>query len=158
MRRAFAIALLVGFLAAGLPATQRAASQGLAAGASPIQIWQQHSQGLSTNAALAFYRVRHANRPYQVMTATRAPRYSTSVPMRTHANYNVTTLYRRPYYAIPAVGYAAPPVVDPPLEPAFSAKPFAQVRHAPNAIDRYWPLLMERREDPNTGLVIWQLP
>ncbi len=37
-------------------------------------------------------------------------------------------------------------------------KPFADVEPQPNALQRYWPLLLEGREDPNTGLIIWSLP
>ncbi len=37
-------------------------------------------------------------------------------------------------------------------------KPFANLERPPTAIERYWPLLLEGRQDPETGLIIWQLP
>lgn len=37
-------------------------------------------------------------------------------------------------------------------------KPFANVQPEPSGLQRYWPLLLEGREDPNTGLIIWTLP
>ena len=37
-------------------------------------------------------------------------------------------------------------------------KPFANVQHPRNAVERYWPLLLEGREDPHTGVIIWSLP
>jgi hypothetical protein len=32
------------------------------------------------------------------------------------------------------------------------------MRPAPTAFERYWPLLLEGREDPETGVVIWSIP
>ena len=49
-----------------------------------------------------------------------------------------------PYF--PAPTYQAP------------VKPFANVRPAPSSFERYWPLLLEPRENPRTGRVIWTLP
>ena len=37
-------------------------------------------------------------------------------------------------------------------------KPFANVQHPRNAVERYWPLLLEGRENPHTGVIIWSLP
>jgi hypothetical protein len=39
-----------------------------------------------------------------------------------------------------------------------TGKPFSNVRPAPTAFERYWPLLLEGREDPKTGVVIWYIP
>ncbi len=37
-------------------------------------------------------------------------------------------------------------------------KPFADLERPPSGLESYWPLLLEGREDPNTGLIIWTLP
>ncbi len=37
-------------------------------------------------------------------------------------------------------------------------KPFVNIKQPATALDRYWPLLLEGRQDPNTGLIIWRLP
>jgi len=37
-------------------------------------------------------------------------------------------------------------------------KPFANLERPPTGFERYWPLLLEGRQDPNTGLIIWSLP
>ncbi len=37
-------------------------------------------------------------------------------------------------------------------------KPFAEIERLPTGLQRYWPLLLEGRENPNTGLIIWSLP
>ncbi len=37
-------------------------------------------------------------------------------------------------------------------------KPFANLERQPSGLESYWPLLLEGREDPNTGLIIWTLP
>ena len=37
-------------------------------------------------------------------------------------------------------------------------KPFSNVNRGPSGIQSYWPLLLEGRQDPNTGLIIWTLP
>lgn len=37
-------------------------------------------------------------------------------------------------------------------------KPFADIEQPLTGLQRYWPLLLEGREDPNTGLIIWSFP
>ncbi|MEM8944537.1 MAG: hypothetical protein AAGD11_05075 [Planctomycetota bacterium] len=37
-------------------------------------------------------------------------------------------------------------------------KPFSDLERPPSGLQSYWPLLLEGREDPNTGLIIWTLP
>lgn len=37
-------------------------------------------------------------------------------------------------------------------------KPFADLERPASGLQSYWPLLLEGREDPNTGLIIWTLP
>jgi len=37
-------------------------------------------------------------------------------------------------------------------------KPFANLERPATGLQRYWPLLLEGREDPNTGLIHWSLP
>lgn len=158
MRCRSLILLMVGLAAAW--ATVPAAAQRSQRGGSPLIDWREQSQGMSTNAALAFYRVRNTNRTYPSQSVSAPQGLSpVSQPIATAPPYYRGNTYQpRPYFAIPAVGYAAPPAPGPPAGAGFQTKPFAQVRPTPNAIDRYWPLLMERREDPNTGLIIWQLP
>lgn len=37
-------------------------------------------------------------------------------------------------------------------------KPFANLDRGPSGLESYWPWLLEGRQDPNTGLIIWSLP
>jgi len=37
-------------------------------------------------------------------------------------------------------------------------KPFEGLQPAPTAFDRYWPLLLEGQQNPNTGFIIWRFP
>jgi hypothetical protein len=103
-----------------------------------MQVWNQTSQGMSTNAALAFYRVQNVGRP--TMQTPGWPRYSQTPAV---TSYPMPTTTARAYY----------PSTVTPVE-----KPFAYVRPPATAFDRYWPFLMEAREDPDTGLIIWTLP
>ena len=105
--------------------------------------------GSSSNAGLAFHRLRSAG--HRQLPAT--PRWKQPLASR-------GTIYSAPYYAI-TTPWAIPNLRSDPY-PAVSSpstrKPFAGARPAPTAVDRYWPLLFEAREDPKTGLVIWSLP
>ena len=70
------------------------------------------------------------------------------------------TIYSAPYFAI-TTPWAIPDIRSDPYPAAVrpgNRKPFAGARPASTAVDRYWPLLMEAREDPKTGLIIWRLP
>ena len=37
-------------------------------------------------------------------------------------------------------------------------KPFADLERPASGLQSYWPFLLEGRQDPNTGLIIWSLP
>ena len=37
-------------------------------------------------------------------------------------------------------------------------KPFEGLQPPPSAFDRYWPLLLEGQQNPETGYIIWRLP
>ena len=152
------VLMLLGSLATSLSVAAGAVAQGLPAAASPLQSWRHHSQGMSTNAALAFYRVYDPSRPTALQQPPIVRRHPPRATAQSPTTYADSRYYRRAYYSIPLVGYHAPPVVSAPAEPGFQAKPFAHASPPPNAIDRYWPLLMQRRKDPETGLIIWELP
>lgn len=104
-----------------------------------MQVWNQTSQGMSSNAALAFYRVQNVGRPARQQSAW--PQYSRTPTVSVHPTSPVVanTYYPTP----PAAQYE---------------KPFASVRPPGTAFDRYWPYLLEGYEDPETGYVIWTLP
>ena len=135
--------ILIGLAAESIQA------QGVSSAASSMHAWRSTSRGMSTNAALAFYRVQNVGHPRQgnlgSLPAVRAPG---------------TTIYSAPYYAITTHRRVTTPTTNyyPNVSPRDDAKPFSEIRPAPTAIDRYWPLLLEAREDRNTGLVIWTLP
>ena len=143
------ILLMTGLLAAPLAAPTGARAQGDSSALTSMRAWRHTSQGLSPNAALAFYRLRNAGLPKQ---QTRVRYRRPDLPN--------STIYSAPYYAITT--HRAVPVPRSNPYPTGSTprprKPFAGVHPAPTAVDRYWPLLLEAREDPKTGLVIWKLP
>ena len=128
-------------------------AQRINSAASSMQNWRRHSQGLSSSAALARYRIESLNQRVQQAKVRRHP-----------AGFLGSTIYSTPYYAItthrtipvPSTSYYPTTGVTPFETQA--EKPFADVRHRPNAVQRYWPYMLEAREDPTTGLVIWRLP
>jgi len=65
-------------------------------------------------------------------------------------------------YAPPATTSVASRQQAPTFYPGVSRlppeKPFENIAPQPNAFQRYWPLLLEGREDRNTGVIIWRLP
>ena len=132
-------------------------AQGAKSTAQSLQAWQRHSsQELSSNAALARYRLDNLN---QRVARTRVRRYPAGFPG--------TTIYSAPYYAVtthrvvPDRLAGRNTLANPhyfPVDRTQTQKPFADIRYQPNAVQRYWPLLLEAREDPQTGLVIWRLP
>ncbi len=141
--------VLVGCSAAWWTAPIDLYAQGISSAATTMQTWRRTSQGLSSNAALALYRMQNVGHPSQSSFALRRP---TSLP--------ATTLYSTPYYAV-TTNRAIPgrPIsYYPTSNTQQTQKPFAGIRHPPNAFQRYWPYLLEAREDPHTGLVIWTLP
>jgi len=148
------LTILLGCLAVCWTAPVELHAQRTTSAATTMRTWQQASQGLSPNAALALYRMQNVGHPTQGASTLRRP-----------SPYPSTTLYSTPYYAVttwravpqrPTSYY--PTANNPSPDVPQTQKPFADVRTPPNAFQRYWPYLLEAREDPRTGLIIWQLP
>ena len=149
--------ILVGCCFVWTAASAQALAQVKGSAASSMQAWRRHSQGLSSNAALARYRIADLDRRAQQSYVRRHP-----------AGFPGTTLYSAPYYAItthrtiPDRSVGNYPSSNAHYFPAGDAtqtqKPFNNIRYQPNAVQRYWPYMLEAREDPKTGLVIWRLP
>ena len=141
--------LMAGFLNIWLTAPIDVHAQGVSSAATSLQAWRSTSQGLSSNAALAFYRVQNIGHPNQQNSVWRRQQF---VPN--------TTIYSAPYYAVTTHRSVTAPRSSyyPTSTSRQTQKPFSDVRPAPTAFERYWPLLLEAREDPQTGLVIWTLP
>jgi hypothetical protein len=129
---------LVGLLFGGESAAHAQAPSGHSA-AAPMQVWNRTSQGMSTNAALAFYRVQNVGRP--AMPPTAFPQYS-RVP--TVVTYPASPYTAHSYY--------------PSTASSQMQKPFSYVRPPATAYHRYWPYLMEGYENPETGYIIWTMP
>jgi hypothetical protein len=112
----------------------------------PIQHWRQTSQGMSSTAALAHYRLQNtAVRHQPIQAQLRDQRYTTP-----SSQY----LGPRPTPTGP-VGLGA---YHQPYRHNVSNKPFANVQQPQTAMERYWPLLLEGRQDTKSGLIIWSLP
>jgi hypothetical protein len=141
-------------------------AQGVSSAAITMQNWRRASQGLSPNAALARYRMQSLGHPAQRSLSQRHP-----------SGWHGTTLYSTPYYAVTThralptrtTSYYPSTRYSTSFSPSSSTssstagtpmiqKPFAEIRRPPNAIERYWPYMLEAREDPSTGVVIWRLP
>jgi hypothetical protein len=135
--------LLAGAVAACL-ASQNLYGQGLSNRSDAMQIWREAAMnGLSYNESLALYRLRQ----------------SATVPTPLHPRFQVgagATVYRPQQPT--RYGVAVTPSYPTTIARAPVGKPFANVRPAPTAFERYWPLMLEGREDPNTGIIIWSLP
>jgi len=106
----------------------------------PFETWKYTSQGMSTNSALAFYRLQSSGKP--VMGAP-SNRWQRSVPASRHQSVSNRRSISPYYSSVPSSTHR---------------KPFANIQPSPNAFERYWPLLLEAREDPETGIIIWSLP
>ena len=145
--------VLVGCCAAWGSAPIDALAQGASSAATSLHTWRRTSQGLSPNAALARYRMQNLGHSVPRSFALRQP-----------AIQPTTTLYSTPYYAItthrtiPARPTSYYPTTNSAATGSLTPKPFADLQRPPTAVQRYWPYLLEAREDPRTGLVIWQLP
>jgi hypothetical protein len=67
---------------------------------------------------------------------------------------------------VPAAAAPASPTAPRNFSPGYPSssytqrvgKPFENARPAPTAFERYWPLMLEGRQDPKTGVVIWYMP
>ncbi len=150
--------VLVGCGAAWGMAPVELFAQGVSSAATTMQAWRRSSQGLSPNAALARYRMQNLGHPAQRSLSLCHP-----------SGWPGTTLYSTPHYAVttsrtlPARPTSYYPTTNSLTTNSSTGtlqtqKPFADVRHPPNAVQRYWPYMLEAREDPTTGLVIWRLP
>lgn len=148
--------LALGF-AVGILSSASTAEAQISSPATTLHTWRQTSQGMSSNAALAFYRVRNVGYPNR--------QQGTGVPIALQNR----TLYSAPYYAItrrrgvaatiaPVAPVTAPALGVTTRQTGIVSKPFVNLERPANAVERYWPLLLEAREDRRTGLVIWSLP
>jgi hypothetical protein len=109
-----------------------------------VQIWREAAaRGLSYNESLALYRLRKNS----TVPTPLHPRF------RAGAGAGVYTPGRAAEY-----GAIAAPKYPTTIAGPRVGKPFENARPAPTAFERYWPLLLEGREDPKTGVIIWSLP
>ncbi len=144
------VALLLAGAVAACLASQRANGQGLPQKNDPVDVWRQSSQGMSSNAALAFYRLRNSS---GVPTPLH-PRFQVGSGAMVHVpGYTSRTGAYAPFSAQQTTPGQQTTVYRQP-----TGKPFENVRPAPTAFERYWPLMLEGRQDPKTGLIIWSLP
>ncbi|WP_168205064.1 hypothetical protein [Bythopirellula goksoeyrii] len=139
---------LIGILLAGTVAacllSQQLYGQSPAGGNDPLARWRATSPGMSTNAALAFYRLGGASpasnsrhpRFQPSTTATSQPAYYPSSPRGT---------------GLPATGYS------PSASRQAVSKPFEGLQPAPTAFDRYWPLMLRGEQDPKSGFIYWSI-
>ena len=165
MSKAWKTLLIMTCLTAGAATAPPVFAQGLLPGEQPMQSWREHSAGMSPNAALAFYRLRHTQQtpqqlqqPSSTTVQTTIQRFPPVTPRPRRTVQRVPTNYPRPIYAIPAAGFYVPHTRSTPVQPGFEEKPFANTALPPNAVDLYWPMLMQARKERDTGLIIWQLP
>lgn len=148
MRSVFRLSLSIGLVVAWGLHIQTADAQNIRSPATALQTWRNTGPGLSSNARLSMYRNQNVGYPNQ------------------YRAYGGQTLYSAPYYAITTHRSVPRAFVStstynrsiPVNTAGQTAKPFNNLRRPRNAVERYWPLLAEGREDPRTGLVIWQLP
>ncbi len=118
--------------------------QGLTFRPDAAQVWREAAaMGLSYNEALALSRLRtNATVPTPLHPRFRAGAGAGMVQPNSAVRQGVPLTP-----SVPTTTYG----------PALS-KPFSDVRPASTAFERYWPLLLEGREDPKTGVVIWYIP
>lgn len=110
----------------------------------PASIWRDAAmKGLSYNESLALYRLRQ----------------SSTVPTPLHPRFQAGAgagVYT------PDPGRAGQrsfvPNYPSNVYTQRVGKPFENAHPAPTAFERYWPLLLEGRQDPNTGVIIWYMP
>ncbi len=113
----------------------------------PANIWRDAAmKGLSYNESLALYRLRQ----------------SSTVPTPLHPRFQAGAGAGL-YTPNAAASNRSPQQSFVPRYPTnvYSqrvGKPFENARPAPTAFERYWPLMLEGREDPKTGVIIWYMP
>ena len=126
MRKMLPTYRAAGVLVAGLLALVPLCAFGQRSAGSPLPTWRQDSQGLSSNAALAFYRLRQTGPSHQRPTPRRFYRDSTATSALRAPSSAGT--YRYAPVATPGLGLAGQRSLRAPDERAFGAKPFAAVR------------------------------
>lgn len=139
-------AVLGGLFAAAVAAclmSQCAYGQPLAHRPDPRQVWREAAvRGLSYNESLALYRLRQqstAQAPLHPRFRAGAGTMAPTPPQSTRVAAGLPTF--------PSNAYTQR-----------AGKPFENVRPAPTAFERYWPLMLEGHENPKTGVIYWSLP
>lgn len=148
MRSVCLLSCACGAIAVGSVFVSSAEAQTIRSPAAAIQTWRNTAPGWSNNARLGFYRNQNVG------------------PANQFRLYGGRTLYSAPYYAVTTRRTVPRAFVSTATHnrnvvvnnAGQTAKPFTNLQRPPNAVERYWPLLVEAREDPRTGLVYWQLP
>ena len=112
-----------------------------------LPFWLPRQSGLSTAAT---YQLNSLGRHVQLNPATRFHLHRANGGLPIPPNQQIAP-------AAKATGQGAEKFY-PGVSRLPPQKPFANVRPEPTGLQRYWPLLLEGREDPNTGLIIWTLP
>ncbi|TWU28214.1 hypothetical protein [Bythopirellula polymerisocia] len=148
---------LIGLILAGSVAACFASpflyGQGSPPGNDPLAMWRETSPGLSSNAALAFYRLRSSSTAPSVLN----PRLQPGAKNQQSTGYYPSATRGRGQQGIASSSTGRPGYGLTPTRYA-TGKPFEGIRPAPTAFERYWPLLLEGRQDPHTGVIIWSLP
>ena len=127
---------------------QKPAPQQLPARGRPnLPFWLPHQSGLSSAAT---YQLNSLGRHIQLNPATRFHLHRANGGMPIETNQQVSSAA-----SAPDQGAAK---FYPGVSRLPTQKPFANVQPEPTGLQRYWPLLLEGREDPNTGLILWTLP
>ncbi len=138
--------ILAGAVAACL-ASQQVYGQRNAPANDPLAMWRKTSPGMSTNAALAFYRLQNSSPSPDKFH----PRFQAGARNNISSAYSPLT--RRNVNSSGLVGGYYPLSSRP-----ANSKPFENVRPAPTAFERYWRLLLVGQQDPETGIIVWSLP
>ncbi len=145
------IALLLAGAVAACLASQRVYGQGVSQQPDAVQVWREAAaRGLSYNESLALYRLRNSS----TVPTPLHPRFQAGAG----ANVYVPTATGRTAVSPFHTGMPASSGVPTTAYRQSVGKPFENIRHPPSAFERYWPLMLEGREDPKTGVIIWSLP
>ena len=138
------IAWLLAAAVAACFASQSVQGQNLPNRPDPRQVWREAAvRGLSYNESLALYRLR------QNSTAT--------TPLHPRLRAGASATLHSPARTTPHAATAVPAFPSS-MSTQRVGKPFEEVRPAPTAFERYWPLMLEGRENPKTGVIHWSLP
>jgi hypothetical protein len=108
----------------------------------PANVWRDAAmRGLSYNESLALYRLRQ----------------SSTVPTPLHPRFQAGA-GAGVYTPARAGAQSFVPGYPSNVYSQRVGKPFENARPAPTAFERYWPLMLEGRQDPKTGVIIWYMP